>query len=45
MVHLHFSVGGDALQIYKVAVNKLNKLSQTADKGWSFNMLHNMSID
>jgi hypothetical protein len=30
--------GGDGLQLRKVAVNKLNKQSQTADKGWSLNL-------
>jgi len=27
--------GGDSLQIWRVAVNILNKWSWTADKGWS----------
>jgi hypothetical protein len=27
--------GGDSLQIWKVAVNILNKQLQTANKGWS----------
>jgi hypothetical protein len=27
--------GGDALQIWRVAANILNKQSRTADKGWS----------
>jgi hypothetical protein len=27
--------GGDGLQIWRVAVNILNKQSPTADKGWS----------
>jgi hypothetical protein len=26
---------GDALQVWKVAANILNKKSRTADKGWS----------
>jgi hypothetical protein len=28
------AVGGDALQIWRVAANILNKQSRTADKGW-----------
>jgi hypothetical protein len=27
--------GGDALQLWRVAVNILNKQSRTTDKGWS----------
>jgi hypothetical protein len=27
--------GGDALQVWRVAVNILNKQSQTADNGWA----------
>jgi hypothetical protein len=27
--------GGDALQVWRVAANILNKQSQTVDKGWS----------
>jgi hypothetical protein len=26
--------GGDGLQVWMVAANKLNKLSRTADRGW-----------
>jgi hypothetical protein len=35
MVHPQVADGGDGLQIWKVAVNILNKQSRTADKGWS----------
>jgi hypothetical protein len=30
--------GGNGLQIWRVAVNILNKQSRTADKGWSSNL-------
>jgi hypothetical protein len=30
--------GGDSLQFWRVAANMLNKLSRTADKGWSFSL-------
>jgi hypothetical protein len=29
---------GDGLQVWRVAANILNKLSRTADKGWSYNL-------
>jgi len=32
--------GEDVLQIWRVAVNILNKQSQTADKGWSSRKLN-----
>jgi hypothetical protein len=35
LVHPQVVDGGDSLQIWRVAVNILNKQSQTADKGWS----------
>jgi hypothetical protein len=30
--------GGDGLQIWRVAVNILNKQTRTADKEWSFSL-------
>jgi hypothetical protein len=30
--------GGDALQVWRVAANILNRQSPTADKGWPFNL-------
>jgi hypothetical protein len=38
MAHPRVADGGDGLQIWKVAVNTLNKQSRTADKGWSFSL-------
>jgi hypothetical protein len=35
MVHPQVADGGDGLQIWRVAVNILNKQSCTADRGWS----------
>jgi hypothetical protein len=35
MAHPRVADGGDSLQIWRVAVNILNKQLQTADKGWS----------
>jgi hypothetical protein len=35
MVLTQVADGGDDLQIWRVAVNMLNKQSQTANKGWS----------
>jgi hypothetical protein len=34
MVRPQVADGGNTLQIWKVAVNILNKQSRTADKGW-----------
>jgi hypothetical protein len=34
ITRLHHADGGDAIQIRRIAVNILNKQSQTADKGW-----------
>jgi hypothetical protein len=34
MAHPHVAGRGDGLQIWKVAVNILNKQSRTADRGW-----------
>jgi hypothetical protein len=31
--------GGDGLQVWRAAVNILNKLSRTADRGWSSSMV------
>jgi hypothetical protein len=35
MVHPKVADGGEDLQIWRVAVNMLNKQSQTTNKGWS----------
>jgi len=35
MVRNRVAVGGDGLQIWRVAANILNKQVQTVDKGWS----------
>jgi hypothetical protein len=35
MVHLQVADGGNGLQLWSVAVNKVNKQPQTNDKGWS----------
>jgi hypothetical protein len=35
MAHPQVADGGDALQLWRGAVNILNKQSRTADKGWS----------
>jgi hypothetical protein len=34
MKRLQVADGGDGLQLYRMAANKLNKESRTADKGW-----------
>jgi hypothetical protein len=31
--------GGDALQVWRIAANILNKQSRTADKGWSSSLV------
>jgi hypothetical protein len=38
MVHPQVADGGDALQVWRVPANILNKQSRTADKGWSSNL-------
>jgi hypothetical protein len=35
MARPHVADGGDGLQVWRVAVNILNKQSRTADRGWS----------
>jgi hypothetical protein len=40
MVSPEIADGEDGLQIWRVAVNILNKQSQTADKGWSSRKLN-----
>jgi hypothetical protein len=35
MVRPQVADGGNALQVWRVAANILNKQSQTADKGWT----------
>jgi len=36
MAHPQVAGGGDGLQIWRVAVNTLNKQSQTGNRGWAF---------
>jgi uncharacterized protein (UPF0254 family) len=38
MARFQVADGGDTLQVWRVAVNVLNKQSQTADKGLSSNL-------
>jgi len=35
MAHPCVADGGDGPQIWRIAANTLNKLSQTPDRGWS----------
>jgi hypothetical protein len=44
MAHPQVAVGGSGLQIWKLAVNKLNKLSRIAEEGWSCSLEVEASI-